>query len=362
MKVERKQAKWMGNRETKYWNVHKNVDNLKDTPQIMEAGARLRQNEVVAFPTETVYGLGANALSDRAVEKIFAAKGRPADNPLIIHIAKEKQLQSLVKNVSEKVRKLMEAFWPGPLTVIFPAAEDVGMTVTAGLATVAVRMPDHPVAQAVIEAAGFPLAAPSANRSGKPSPTTAAHVYNDLQGRIAGIVDGGETGIGVESTVVDGSGEKITILRPGDVTKTELERVLNEDVASSPADTGETPKSPGMKYRHYAPSAALYLVDGSLAFLQNHVDLRRKAGLKVGVLTTAECQQDYRADIVLSCGVRTNLATVAHGLYSTLRTFDGYDVDEIYSEVFPEQGVGAAIMNRLKKSAGGRLIKENRNA
>lgn len=349
----------MGNLQTISWTVDKNVHNLKQSPQINEAAALLRQNEVVAFPTETVYGLGANALSDEAVGKIFAAKGRPADNPLIVHISSKKQLTSLVSHVPEWAKTLIDAFWPGPLTVILPVGEDVGKQVTAGLSTVAVRMPSHPVALALIEAAGIPIAAPSANRSGKPSPTTAAHVKNDLDGRIAGIVDGGETGIGVESTVVDGGGDVVTILRPGGTAKAELEGVVGKVVFDRASlQTSDAPKSPGMKYRHYAPSADLYLVDGSFSFIQDIVNKRLESGTKVGVLTTDECKQDYHADTVLSCGTRSDLRTIAHGLYNALRTFDEQDVEQIYSEVFPEVGVGEAVMNRLKKSAAGRMIKE----
>lgn len=349
----------MRNFQTVCWTVDKNVHNLNEDPQIIEAAALLRRNEVVAFPTETVYGLGANALSDEAIGKIFTAKGRPADNPLIVHISSEKQLDSLVSEVPEIAKKLIDAFWPGPLTVLFSKKQGLASKVTAQLSTVGVRMPDHPVARALIEEAGVPIAAPSANRSGKPSPTTAAHVKNDLNGKIAGIVDGGETGIGVESTVVDCSGGVVTILRPGGTTKADLESVVGEVVLDRALlHTNEAPKSPGMKYRHYAPSADLYLVDGSFSFIQDLVGNRRKSDIKVGVLTTDECKQDYHADAVLSCGRRSDLHTIARGLYSALRTFDEQDVDEIYSEVFPKEGVGEAIMNRLKKSAGGRVIKE----
>lgn len=349
----------MENLQTLNWAVDRNVHNFEDRLKIKEAAALLRQNEAIAFPTETVYGLGANALSDEAVGKIFAAKGRPADNPLIVHISSQKQLNDLVSNVGEKEKKLIDAFWPGPLTLLFPKKQGVADSVTAQLSTVGIRMPAHRVARALLEEAGIPIAAPSANRSGKPSPTTAAHVKNDLDGKIAGIVDGGETGVGVESTVVDCSGDVVTILRPGGTTKSDLECVVGEVVLDRALlHTDESPKAPGMKYRHYAPAADLYLVDGSFSFIQEVVNKRRESGVKVGVLTTDECMSDYQANIVLSCGTRADLFTIAHGLYNALRTFDEQNVDEIYSEVFPEEGVGEAIMNRLKKSAGGRIIKE----
>ena len=248
---------------TNYWTVDKDVDSLESYPQIEQASDLLSKNEVVAFPTETVYGLGGNAKSDEAVEKIFAAKGRPSDNPLIIHIAEGSQLEEFVEEIPDKALTLMNHFWPGPLTIIFNYKKGtLSGKATAGLQTVAVRMPDHPVAMAIIKKVGLPIAAPSANRSGRPSPTSALHVKEDLDGRIAGIVDGGLTGVGVESTVLDCTSEIPVILRPGGVTKEQLQEVVGE-ISSDPAltDTKEAPKSPGMKYRHYAPDAPLILVD-----------------------------------------------------------------------------------------------------
>ncbi|HEU5139168.1 MAG TPA: L-threonylcarbamoyladenylate synthase [Bacillales bacterium] len=340
----------MENRNTIRWIVDNDVHKL----QLEEAAQCLRRNEVVAFPTETVYGLGGNALSDEAVGKIFAAKGRPADNPLIVHIADTGQMDSLVRSVPEKARKLIDRFWPGPLTIILPSGQAVANNVTAGLSTVAIRFPDHPVARALIEQTGLPIAAPSANRSGMPSPTSAAHVEQDLAGRIAGIVDGGETGIGVESTVVDCSGDEVAILRPGGVTRAEIEAVVGPVIVEKHEDdTANAPKSPGMKYRHYSPDAELRLVDGSQAFVQSLVDKEREKGTRVGVLTTDEHRMTYLADSVISCGSQSDLYTVAHGLYGALRAFDAQNIQVIYGEVFPETGVGEAIMNRLRKSAGG---------
>jgi L-threonylcarbamoyladenylate synthase len=344
---------------TEHWFVDKSVYNLRKDRNILAAAEKILQNEVIAFPTETVYGLGGNALSGEAISKIFTAKGRPGDNPLIVHIFSVDQLEGITANVPEAAKKLMTAFWPGPLTLVLPKGVEVADQVTANLSTVAVRMPDHPVALALLEAAGVPVAAPSANLSGKPSPTSARHVDIDLNGRIAGIVDGGETGVGVESTVVDCSGDVVTILRPGGIVKEQLENVVGT-VVVDPAllISGEAPKSPGMKYQHYAPTAALFLVDGSFSFLQKIVDRRRAEGQRVGILSTEERTVDYSADVVLSCGTRKDLFTVARGLYGALRLFDEQQVDEIYSEVFPRDGVGEAVMNRLHKAAGGRVMKE----
>ncbi|HET7626997.1 MAG TPA: L-threonylcarbamoyladenylate synthase [Bacillales bacterium] len=346
----------MNCKQTKVWTV----DNQVNRRMLDEAAELLKRNEVVAFPTETVYGLGGNARSDEAVRKIFAAKGRPSDNPLIVHISALPQLNDVAGTVSEPAKRLMEAFWPGPLTLVLPKGRGVSELVTAGLSTVAVRMPNHPAALALIESARLPIAAPSANRSGRPSPTNAAHVKLDLDGKIAGIVDGGETGIGLESTVVDCSGDDVVILRPGGVTRREIAAALGARarvVSAVAAKDGEAPKSPGMKYRHYAPHAELTLVDGPLAALQEQVDRARRTGKKVGVMTTYEHERFFDADVVLPCGTSSDLSTVARGLYRTLREFDMHDVDVIYSEVFPETGVGEAIMNRLNKSAAGRIRK-----
>ncbi|WML41655.1 L-threonylcarbamoyladenylate synthase [Neobacillus sp. OS1-2] len=343
---------------TRVWKVDKYVDNLESNPQVVDAADALRKNEVVALPTETVYGLGGNAESDVAVAKIFTAKGRPGDNPLIIHIAERKQLTRFVTDIPVVAEILMDAFWPGPLTIIFKRKEGVlSEKATAGLATVAVRMPDHPVALALLKTCGLPIAAPSANSSGKPSPTTAAHVLDDLEGKIAGVVDGGATGVGVESTVVDCTGAIPVILRPGGVTKEQLEAVVGEvSVDAALTDENARPKAPGMKYRHYAPNAPLFMVSGSVEYLQGLIEEKRAEGLKVGVLTTEENVSGYKADLVLACGRRTELETVAAALYDTLRRFNQENVDIIFSEMFPDTGVGSAIMNRLQKAAGNKLI------
>ncbi|MBN3553822.1 threonylcarbamoyl-AMP synthase [Fictibacillus nanhaiensis] len=347
--------------QTERWAVDKTENTLENHPHIIQASLWINENEVVAIPTETVYGLAGNARSDDAIKRIFEAKGRPSDNPLIVHISDLSQLKGLVSSVSDTAKKLMTAFWPGPLTIVLPKGENVSERVTAGLSTVAVRMPDHEIALAVISASGVPLAAPSANLSGKPSPTSAQHVYEDLKGRIPGIVDGGSTGVGVESTVVECTGDLVTILRPGGITLEELEKVAGSgQVVVDPGLENEkqAPKSPGMKYTHYAPDAPFVLVDGSVEFLQRLVDQEREAGKRIGILTTEERADVYKADCVIPAGNRSNPESVAQHLYEALRAFNEAGVDQIFGEVFPKTGVGVAIMNRLEKSAGGNIIKE----
>ncbi|RIW36142.1 threonylcarbamoyl-AMP synthase [Bacillus salacetis] len=344
-----------------YWTVENNVDINESCPQIVEASQFIKNNEVVAFPTETVYGLGANAKSDEAVDKIFAAKGRPSDNPLIVHISNKDQLNELVSGIPDAAQTLMNKFWPGPLTIIFNKREGVlSEKVTAGLDSVGIRMPDHPVALALIEAADLPVAAPSANVSGRPSPTAANHVTQDLDGKISGIIDGGETGVGVESTVVDCTSEIPVILRPGGVTREQLEEAAGPvEVDPSLAKGEGAPKSPGMKYTHYAPDAPMILAEGTKEWVQSLIDEKRNAGLKAGVLTTEENKNFYQADKILACGFRSDLNSVAHSLYDVLRSFNESDVDIIFSETFPTDGVGMAVMNRLQKAAGHNLIKES---
>jgi L-threonylcarbamoyladenylate synthase len=345
---------------TKVWKVDKYVDNLENNPQVVDAAHFLQENEVVALPTETVYGLGGNAESDVAVEKIFAAKGRPSDNPLIIHIADKMQLTAFVADIPKKAEILMERFWPGPLTIIFKKKDGVlSDKATAGLETVAVRMPDHPVALALLKKCQLPIAAPSANSSGKPSPTKAQHVMEDLNGKIAGVLDGGSTGVGVESTVLDCTEEIPVILRPGGVTKEQLEAVVGEvHLDRALIDEASKPKAPGMKYQHYAPNAPLYLVSGSKSFLQGLIEEKQKDGMRVGVLATEESVEDYQADVSIACGNRSELESVATALYETLRAFNQEKVDIIFSEMFPNTGVGHAIMNRLQKAAGNKIINE----
>ncbi|MCY8471904.1 MULTISPECIES: L-threonylcarbamoyladenylate synthase [Bacillus] len=345
--------------KTKRWFVDAMDELSTNDPQIAQAAALLRENEVVAFPTETVYGLGANAKSTDAVKKIYEAKGRPSDNPLIVHIADISQLDGLTGPAPDKAKILMKRFWPGALTLILPCKPGaLSPRVTAGLDTVAVRMPDHPLALALIRAAGLPIAAPSANLSGKPSPTKAEHVAHDLDGRIAGMMDGGSTGIGVESTVLSCAGETPVLLRPGGITKEQIEAEIGPILVDKGiADQNEQPISPGMKYTHYAPSAPLVISEGSPERIQTLIQEYQQAGKRVGVLTTEENADFYSADYVKSCGRRDQLETVAAALYDALRSFDEEKVDFIIAESFPDTGVGLAIMNRLMKAAGGRVIR-----
>ena len=335
--------------------------------QIQRAGRILKNGGLVAFPTETVYGLGGDALNPDSSRKIYAAKGRPSDNPLIVHIAEMEALSKIVSEIPQTAVKLAEAFWPGPLTMILKKSEIVPKETTGGLDTVAVRMPSHLEALALIRAAGGYVAAPSANTSGRPSPTKASYVEEDLNGRIEMILDGGEVGIGLESTIVDLTVEPPQILRPGYITKDMLEEVLGEvavDAAVLALASGEAcetaPRAPGMKYRHYAPKGQLTIVKGEeqavVEYINRQAAADRAAGEKVGVIGTEEMLERYRADVVKSAGSRTDEATIAHRLYGILREFDGEQVTRIYSESFAAEGLGQAIMNRLLKAAGHHVV------
>lgn len=339
--------------------------NIKDE-ELAEAAAVLKSGGLVAFPTETVYGLGGNALDEDAARKIYAAKGRPSDNPLIAHISCAAELAPLVREIPETGRKLMEAFWPGPLTMIFPKSSKVPYGTTGGLDTVAVRMPDDPVASRLIALAGVPVAAPSANTSGRPSPTTADHVWQDMNGRIDMIIDGGPVGIGVESTIVDVSSPVPSVLRPGAITMEMLREVLGE-VAVDPAILGPMkedvkPKAPGMKYRHYAPKAELTLVEttGPVERMVEKVkELAHEKlvqGCQVGIICTDESRSCYAEGTVRSIGARESQESVAHNLYAVLREFDDLKVEYIFSESFSEDHLGQAIMNRLSKAAGYKIV------
>ncbi len=333
--------------KTTFWDI-KQEYNLA----IKEAADAIRQGEVVAFPTETVYGLGADATNRDAVNKIFKAKGRPSDNPLIAHIGDVEQVASMTTSIPEKAKALMDAFWPGPLTIILQSNGVCAENVTAGLQTIGVRFPDHPTAIALLKAVGKPVAAPSANVSGRPSPTTAAHVLDDLNGKIYGILDGGSTGIGVESTVLDCTEEIPVILRPGGVTKEMMEEVVGEvQVDSALHDKKEKPKAPGMKYTHYAPNAPLWLVEGSIDHMLQVVKDLIHQGKKVGVMVSEEHQHLFSNAIVKSCGKKSDLHEIARNIYDVLRSFNEEDIDIIVGETYPKSGVGVAIMNRLEKAA-----------
>ena len=329
--------------------------------EIIQTAAKiLQEGGLVAFPTETVYGLGGNGLDGTACEKIYIAKGRPSDNPLILHISEFEELNPIVREISPAAQKLMDAFWPGPLTMVFPKSDIVPEKATGGLDTVAVRFPNHPVARAIIKAAGLPIAAPSANSSGKPSPTRASHVEFDLNGKIDMIVDGGAAEWGLESTIVDVSGEVPMILRPGAVTKEMMEEVvgtveIDPAILQKPA-ADLKPKAPGMKYTHYSPKAEVILVKGETTAVADEINrlaAEDKAhGLKTGEMATEETKDLYKADIILSLGSRERPEEIGANLFKYLRKFDFLGAERVYSEVFSEEGEGMAIMNRLNKAAG----------
>lgn len=347
--------------ETKIYRLNRDQDN----DRIMEeAGAVIRRGGLVAFPTETVYGLGGDALNREASGRIYAAKGRPCDNPLIVHIAEMDALSSIVKKIPEEACRLAEAFWPGPLTMIFEKTDKVPMETTGGLSTVAVRMPDHETALSFIRAAGGYIAAPSANLSGRPSPTTAQHVFDDMNGRIDMILDGGPVGIGVESTIVDLTGEEPMILRPGYVNREMLGHVLDR-VGVDPAiggtlPDGTHPKAPGMKYRHYAPKGELFLLEGDMervpAEINRLVREQEAAGRRTAVIAADETAGQYVCSIIRSIGSRADEETIARHLYAVLREFDDMNVEIIYSEEFNTPHMGTAVMNRLLKAAGHKVI------
>ncbi|WP_188399379.1 L-threonylcarbamoyladenylate synthase [Sporomusa sp. GT1] len=345
---------------TKYYRVD---PVCPDAAMLAEAAALLRRGELVAFPTETVYGLGANGLDAAAVQRIFQAKGRPSDNPLILHIADADNLAELAAAVPASARALVECYWPGPLTVVVERQGHVPDAVTGGLKTVAVRLPSSPVARELIRLAGVPVAAPSANTSGRPSPTTAQDVLADLEGKIAAVIDAGPCDIGVESTVIDCTTPVPTLLRPGGVTYEMLIAVLG-DLEVDPALAGAqtVPKSPGMKYTHYAPAAPLTLIEAepgrSAGLLIQEINKALTAGKTVGAIVSAELADSVPPAVVTAVyGSRADAAAVAANLYTVLRSFDDKAVDVIYAEGIAEQGLGLAVMNRLRKAAGYRILR-----
>lgn len=329
------------------------VDNLSTSKGSYEQAVDLLlKGETVAFPTETVYGLGAVATNENAVSKIFEAKGRPQDNPLIVHIGEKEALHSFTTDIPPIAYNCMDAFWPGPLTLILPLKPDsLAKNVTAGLDSVGVRMPEHPVALELLKRLQQPVAAPSANRSGKPSPTKAAHVFHDLNGKIPLIVDGGTTGIGLESTVLDVTSDIPTILRPGGVTKEMLEEVIGQVNESKPTDHAEAPRAPGMKYTHYSPDAPVYLIEASEEKVQDAVLNIHKERKKVALIAN-DSFKDVKADYFFTLG-DAQLENAAHLLYEALRNCDETDVDVVLVTAFTKLGVGAAIMNRLEKASNG---------
>lgn len=337
-------------------------ENNIDGEAVQKAGEIIRSGGLVAFPTETVYGLGGDALNPASSRKIYAAKGRPSDNPLIVHIARWEALAAIVKKVPAEAVKLAETFWPGPLTMILEKSDLVPGETTGGLDTVAVRMPSHKTALAFIEASGGYVAAPSANRSGRPSPTVAKYVRQDLDGRIEMILDGGDVELGLESTIVDLTEQVPTILRPGYITGQMLKSALGrveEDVTILRSDSGQAPKAPGMKYRHYAPKGELTIISGPeqqvVDYINAQLDQWRDKNKKTGVIATDATIGAYRADVCKNAGSRLDESAMARRLYRILREFDDENVEIIYSESFEGAGVGQAVMNRLLKAAGHRV-------
>lgn len=331
--------------------------------RLQYAGKVIRQGGLVAFPTETVYGLGGDALNPQSAKKIYAAKGRPSDNPLIVHIAEMAALDKIVENVPEYAKRLAAAFWPGPLTIILKKSDIVPKQTTGGLETVAVRMPNHPLALELIREAGGYIAAPSANLSGKPSPTAAKYVMQDMLGRIDVIIAADGTAIGLESTIVDLTGKVPIILRPGYITQEMIASVVGETNMDSTIfhnQSNKAPKAPGMKYRHYAPKAELTVLEGELSQVVKEINRLAKEktaeGYKVGIIGTEETVRRYSTGNVKCIGTRQDEMTVAGNLYGILRDFDSDGTDFIYSESFSTGGIGNAIMNRLLKAAGQHVI------
>jgi len=319
------------------------------------AAELLQQGKTVIFPTETVYGLGADARNPKAAEQIFAAKGRPSDNPLIVHIAKEEELLPLVAEVPDCAKLLMEQFWPGPLTLIFKKSELVQETVTGGLSTVAIRMPKQSIARKLLSYAQIPVAAPSANLSGKPSPTTFLHVKDDMDGRVDAIIDGGSCQVGVESTVLDISGETPVLYRPGRVTLEQIEAVIGPVRVVTKAKEGEAPKSPGLKYKHYAPDAEIQILKGSLTDVQQYAEDMAKQ-FKTAILTFDEFPPFSDSLITYSLGSKNKPEDAANRLFSALRNLDAQGVDYILAPEIPDSGVWSAVRNRLYRAAGETMI------
>lgn len=340
------------------------VNNM-DKSGIRYAAEVLKSGGLVAFPTETVYGLGANALNETAVKNIFVAKGRPSDNPLIVHIADRCEVDKLVTYIPACAHDLMEKFWPGPITLIMEKSNLVPLSVTAGLNTVGIRMPSNLVAHELIRESGVPVAAPSANTSGRPSPTNAAHVIEDLFGRVDVIIDAGSCSVGVESTVLDTTSSPPVILRPGGVTLEQLEKVLGE-VTLDPAILTErngdfVPKAPGMKYKHYSPKGQVIIVEGALdnvvSKINELIGEYSSKGLRVGVMSTDQTSSSYQGAEVISLGNRKNASEIAANLFKVLREFDEKKTEIILAESVSSSGIGLAIMNRLNKAAGYNIIK-----
>jgi L-threonylcarbamoyladenylate synthase len=332
-----------------------------DKNEIKIQSKLLSEGKTVIFPTETVYGLGANALDEDAVKKIYEAKGRPSDNPLIVHIYDKEEVYNLAENINEKAKTIMDKFWPGPITIILNKKDIVPYRTSGGLETVAIRMPSHLIAREIIKEAGVPIAAPSANISGRPSPTKADHVYEEMNGRVSGIVLGGDCNFGLESTVLDVTTENPMILRPGSITKEDLEKVIGEvliDPSLERKEDNKKAKAPGMKYTHYSPDADVYIVSGNreetISKINSLVVENNEKGLKTGVMCLEQNKNNYKGEVV---SLGSTLEEVGSNLFDVLRKMDKMNIDIVYSEEFSRNGVGQAIMNRLLKSAGYKTIK-----
>ena len=338
--------------------------NAKDKTYLKKISDTLREGGLVVLPTETVYGLGGNGLNKRACKKIYEAKGRPSDNPLILHIAENSQLDALVAEIPDVAKKCMEKFWPGPLTIIFKRSEIVPDEATGGLETVAIREPSNEIAHAILKAVDFPVAAPSANLSGRPSPTKVEHVIEDLNGRVDIIVDGGHSVVGIESTVLDVTVVPPMILRPGKITLEDLREIdenITIDNATIDAKSGKIPKSPGQKYRHYAPRAEAICFGGRLDKLVNEIkkNIKENKDKKIAVLATDETYNEYKnlnIKLLINLGSRENLEDVAANLFDALRRCDDENVDIIFAEGFELRGIGLSIMNRLLKACSGKVV------
>ena len=338
--------------------------NAKDKTYLKKISDTLREGGLVVLPTETVYGLGGNGLNKRACKKIYEAKGRPSDNPLILHIAENLQLDALVAEIPDVAKKCMEKFWPGPLTIIFKRSEIVPDEATGGLETVAIREPSNEIAHAILKAVDFPVAAPSANLSGRPSPTKVEHVIEDLNGRVDIIVDGGHSVVGIESTVLDVTVDPPMILRPGKITLEDLREIdenITIDNATIDAKSGKIPKSPGQKYRHYAPRAEAICFGGRLDKVVNEIkkNIKENKGKKIAVLATDETFEEYKnldIKLLINLGSRDNLEEVATNLFDALRRCDEENVDIIFAEGFELRGMGLSIMNRLLKACSGKVV------
>lgn len=340
-------------------DIFKAIDLNK--PEIKEhIKKQILDNQLIVFPTETVYGIGANALSPEAVKKIFLIKGRPSDNPLIVHLNDASQVTKYVKNISIYAKPLMDAFWPGPLTLVFESSGVFSDIVTGGLQTIAIRVPSHPVAQKVIAYSGVPICAPSANISGKPSSTLFSHVKEDFYGKVSTIIDGGKAEIGLESTVLDLSVEIPTILRPGKITQTMIEEILKINIINHSEQIVEgAPKSPGMKYKHYAPKGEVSLIDGSFDNVIKYINSQEivQKNYKIAVLCPDEYVKHLHLKTIINLGSIESPEAIGENLFMSLRQMDEMKIDYIYIPVISQKGLGQAIMNRLLKAANYRIIK-----